>query len=34
MYVGRVILRALRTGEERLDIPHGEEVAELTRVPA
>jgi NADP-dependent 3-hydroxy acid dehydrogenase YdfG len=33
-YVGRVILRALRTGEERLDIPHGEEVAELTRVPA
>lgn len=34
LYVGRVILRALRTGEERLDIPHGEEVAELTRVPA
>ena len=22
-YVGRVILRALRTGEERIDIPHG-----------
>jgi NADP-dependent 3-hydroxy acid dehydrogenase YdfG len=24
-YVGRVILRALRTGEERIDIPHGPE---------
>ncbi|MFC4562150.1 SDR family NAD(P)-dependent oxidoreductase [Nocardiopsis mangrovi] len=24
-YVGRVILRALRTGEERIDIPHGRE---------
>ena len=33
-YVGRVVLRALRTGEERLDIPHGPEQDELTRVPA
>jgi short-subunit dehydrogenase len=32
-YVGRVILRALRTGEERIDIPHGGEQAELTAVP-
>lgn len=24
-YVGRVILRALRTGETRIDIPHGPE---------
>jgi NAD(P)-dependent dehydrogenase (short-subunit alcohol dehydrogenase family) len=24
-YVGRVVLRALRTGEERIDIPHGPE---------
>jgi NADP-dependent 3-hydroxy acid dehydrogenase YdfG len=32
-YVGRVILRALRTGEERIDIPHGPEQAELTVVP-
>lgn len=24
-YVGRVILRALRTGEERIEIPHGPE---------
>ena len=29
-YVGRVILRALRTGEERIDIPHGPEQTELT----
>ncbi|MGI3784787.1 MAG: SDR family NAD(P)-dependent oxidoreductase [Janthinobacterium lividum] len=29
-YVGRVILRALRSGEERIDIPHGSEQAELT----
>jgi short-subunit dehydrogenase len=29
-YVGRVILRALRTGEERIDIPHGSEQLELT----
>jgi NADP-dependent 3-hydroxy acid dehydrogenase YdfG len=29
-YVGRVILRALRTGEPRIDIPHGPELPELT----
>ena len=28
-YVGGVILRALRTGEERIDIPHGPEQADL-----
>jgi len=33
-YVGRVVLRALRTGEERIDIPHGPEQAVLTEVPA
>lgn len=33
-YVGRVILRALRTGEERIDIPHGPEQAELTEPAA
>jgi short-subunit dehydrogenase len=33
-YVGRVILRALRTGEERIDIPHGPEQPELTPVSA
>lgn len=33
-YVGRVILRALRTGEERIDIPHGPEQPELTEAPA
>ncbi|HEY7144947.1 MAG TPA: SDR family oxidoreductase [Streptosporangiaceae bacterium] len=33
-YVGRVILRALRTGEERIDIPHGPERPQLTRIPA
>jgi NADP-dependent 3-hydroxy acid dehydrogenase YdfG len=30
-YVAAVILRALRTGEERIDIPHGPEQPELTR---
>ena len=33
-YVGRVIVRALRTGEEAIDIPHGAERPELTEVPA
>ncbi|KAE8762569.1 SDR family NAD(P)-dependent oxidoreductase [Georgenia thermotolerans] len=33
-YVGKVILRALRTGEARIEIPHGPERAELTDVPA
>lgn len=28
-YVGRVILRALRTGQERIDIPHGLEQPEF-----
>ena len=28
--VGQVVLRALRTGEERIDIPHGPEQPELT----
>jgi short-subunit dehydrogenase len=32
-YVGQVILRALRTGEERIDIPHGAEQPQLTSVP-
>ncbi|GGK77863.1 SDR family NAD(P)-dependent oxidoreductase [Mangrovihabitans endophyticus] len=32
-YVGRVILRALRTGEERIDIPHGPEQPDIA-VPA
>jgi hypothetical protein len=31
-YVGRVVLRALRTGEEAIDIPHGAELPELTQV--
>ena len=31
-YVAGVVVRALRTGEERLDIPHGPERAELTEV--
>jgi short-subunit dehydrogenase len=31
-YVGRVILRALRTGEERIDIPHGPEQPEFPEV--
>lgn len=29
-YVGKVILRALRTGEARIEIPHGPERADLT----
>lgn len=33
-YVARVILRALRTGEERIDIPHGAEQPDLAEVPA
>lgn len=32
-YVGRVILRALRTGEERIDVPHGPEQDELAQLP-
>lgn len=32
-YVARVILRALRTGEERIDIPHGPEDPAVTAVP-
>lgn len=32
-YVARVVVRALRTGEERLDIMPGPEQEELTRVP-
>lgn len=32
-YVAAVILRALRTGEERIDIPYGDVQDELTRVP-
>lgn len=32
-YVAGVVLRALRTGEERIDIPHGPEQDALTRVP-
>ena len=31
-YVGRVVLRALRTGEERIDIPHGAEQPEFPTV--
>jgi NADP-dependent 3-hydroxy acid dehydrogenase YdfG len=33
-YVAGVIVRALRTGEERIDIPHGPEQPELTAIPA
>lgn len=33
-YVGRVILRALRTGEERIDIQPGPEQPDLTVIPA
>jgi NAD(P)-dependent dehydrogenase (short-subunit alcohol dehydrogenase family) len=33
-YVAGVILRLLRTGEARIDIPHGAEQPELTEVPA
>jgi short-subunit dehydrogenase len=32
-YVAQVIVRALRTGEERIDIPHGAEQPQLTTVP-
>jgi short-subunit dehydrogenase len=32
-YVAAVILRALRTGEETIDIPHGAEQPALTAVP-
>ncbi|TDC74027.1 SDR family oxidoreductase [Streptomyces hainanensis] len=32
-YVARVILRALRTGEERIDIPHGPERPDLAEAP-
>jgi short-subunit dehydrogenase len=32
-YVGQVILRALRTGEECIDIPHGPEQAGITAIP-
>jgi short-subunit dehydrogenase len=32
-YVARMILRALRTGEERIDIPHGAEQPELVEAP-
>jgi NAD(P)-dependent dehydrogenase (short-subunit alcohol dehydrogenase family) len=31
---GRIILRALRTGEEAIDIPHGAEQPELAEIPA
>ncbi len=33
-YVGRVIVRALRTGEEFIDIPHGAEQPDFTEVSA
>jgi NAD(P)-dependent dehydrogenase (short-subunit alcohol dehydrogenase family) len=33
-YVGRVIVRALRTGEEFIDIPHGAEQPGFAEVPA
>lgn len=33
-YVGRVVLRALVAGEERIDIPHGPEQPELAEIPA
>jgi NAD(P)-dependent dehydrogenase (short-subunit alcohol dehydrogenase family) len=32
-YVAGVVLRALRTGEDRIDIPHGPEQPEVARVP-
>jgi short-subunit dehydrogenase len=32
-YVAGIILRALRTGEERIDIPHGNEQPELASLP-
>jgi hypothetical protein len=33
-YVGRIILRALRTGEATIDIPHGPEQPSLAEIPA
>ncbi len=33
-YVGRIILRALRTGEPAIDIPHGPEQPGLAEIPA
>ncbi|MCW2897422.1 MAG: short-chain dehydrogenase/reductase [Actinomycetia bacterium] len=33
-YVADVILQALRTGQERIDIPHGDEQPELAGTPA
>jgi NAD(P)-dependent dehydrogenase (short-subunit alcohol dehydrogenase family) len=33
-YVGKVILRALRSGEERIDIPHGPEQPAFLEIPA
>jgi hypothetical protein len=33
-YVAGVVLRALRTGEDRIDIPHGPEQPEVLGVPA
>jgi short-subunit dehydrogenase len=33
-YVAGVVLRALRTGEDRIDIPHGPEQPEVVGVPA
>jgi NADP-dependent 3-hydroxy acid dehydrogenase YdfG len=33
-YVAQVIVRALRTGEERIDIPHGAQQPQLTTVPS
>jgi NAD(P)-dependent dehydrogenase (short-subunit alcohol dehydrogenase family) len=33
-YVGRIILRALRTGEPAIDIPHGPEQPGLADIPA
>ncbi len=32
-YVARVVLRALRTGEAEIDVPHGAEQPDLLRVP-
>lgn len=34
VHVAGVVLRVLRTGEDRIDIPHGPERPELTEVPA
>ena len=33
-YAAAFILRALRSGEERIDIPHGAEQPELAGIPA